>query len=273
VFCALPHGESQKLLPELVDSVEHIFDLGADFRLDSDEYEHWYGHAHGCPELIEQFTYGLVELYREQLRSARHVAVPGCYPTTVSLALAPLFADSLVDPRSIIADCASGVSGAGRGLKTTSLFGEVNENFSVYGLLNHRHTVEMQRVLGEVGATDATVLFTPHLAPMNRGIFATCYARPIVSGLSNESLLARYREFYSNERFVVVTEDPSGTKATLGSNSVHLTVRHDSRTDTIVALGCLDNLVKGGSGQAIQCANVVFDLPETLGLPLAGLMP
>jgi N-acetyl-gamma-glutamyl-phosphate reductase len=275
VFCALPHGESQKLLPELIDSVDHIFDLGADFRLSAAEHEVWYRSAHACPELLDMFTYGLVELFRDQVRVARHVAVPGCYPTTVCLALAPLFVDALVDATSIIADCASGASGAGRGLKTTSLFGEINENFSVYGLLDHRHTGEMEHVLGEVGNIASTVLFTPHLAPMNRGIFATCYARPSANGstLTTASLLARYREFYADDPFIVVTDEPSGTKATLGSNSVHLTIRHDSRTGAIVALGCLDNLVKGGSGQAVQCANVVFDLPETLGLPLAGITP
>jgi N-acetyl-gamma-glutamyl-phosphate reductase len=273
VFSALPHGESQKVLPAVVDRVRHVFDLGADFRLGADEYAHWYGTAHACPELIERFTYGIVELSRPELLGAEHVAVPGCYPTTVNLALAPLLVDGVVEPSTIIADCASGVSGAGRSLKTTSLFAEVDENFGVYGLLNHRHTAEMQLVLSKVGQRTATVLFTPHLAPMTRGILATCYARPIGDAPDTADLLARYREFYAHDPFVTVTDEPSGTKATLGSNSVHVTVRHDPRTNTVVAIACLDNLVKGAAGQAIQAANLILGLPEITGLPLVGLAP
>lgn len=273
VFFALPHGESQKLVPELVDRVAHVIDLAADFRLSAPDHERWYGHAHACPELLERFTYGLVELNRDAVCAAEHVAVPGCYPTAVNLALAPLVAGGLIDPTTVIADCASGASGAGRGLKAASLFCEVDENFSAYGLLHHRHTAEMDLVLSQVGHEPATVLFTPHLAPMSRGILATCYARPRQHGLTTEALLGRYREFYASEPFVTVTDEASGTKATLGSNSVHVTVRADERTGTVVALACLDNLVKGGSGQAVQCANVVFGLAETTGLPLVGLAP
>jgi N-acetyl-gamma-glutamyl-phosphate reductase len=275
VFCGLPHGESQKLLPELVDAVTHLLDLGADFRLPSDEYERWYGHAHGCPELLDRFTFGLVELGRDAIRAGEHVAVPGCYPTAVSLALAPLVSAGLIDPATIIADCASGVTGAGRSLKTTSLFGEVDANFSAYGLLTHRHTAEMELALGALSPSgEAQVLFTPHLAPMSRGILATCYARPAPGVMpTTESLLAVMRDFYPGEPFVTITDEPIGTKATFGSNSVHLTARFDERTGTVLALGCLDNLVKGASGQAIQCANLVFDLPETAGLPLVGLAP
>lgn len=273
VFCALPHGASQKILPALVDEVEHVFDLGADFRLSAADYLQWYGEAHSCPELLDRFSYGIVELARGAVEAAEHVAVPGCYPTTVNLALAPLLADGLVDSATLIADCASGVSGAGRTLKTTSLFSEVDSNVGVYGLLTHRHTAEMQLVLSQVGSVDATVLFTPHLVPMSRGILATCYARPIGESPDTAALLARYRDFYAEDPFVTVTDDPSGTKATLGSNSVHLTVRYDPRTNTIIAIGCLDNLVKGAAGQAIQAANLIVGLPETTGLPLVGLAP
>lgn len=272
VFCALPHGESQKLAPDLVDAVGHLVDLAADFRLAAADHERWYGYPHACPELLDRFSYGLVEFHREALSAAEHVAVPGCYPTAVNLALAPLAADALIDLTTVISDCASGVSGAGRGLKTSSLFGEVDQNFSAYGLLHHRHTAEMELVLSGLGDAPATVLFTPHLAPMSRGILATCYARPVRTGLTTDALIERYREYYAGEPFVTVTDEPSGTKATLGSNSVHVTVRSDPRTGTILALACLDNLVKGGSGQAIQCANVVVGLPETTGLPLAGLV-
>ena len=170
-------------------------------------------------------------------------------------------------------DAASGVSGAGRGLKTTSLFAEVDENVVPYGLLTHRHTGEMELALTHVAGAPVQVLFTPHLVPMTRGILATCYARPAVDGLSTDQLLARYREFYAGEPFVVVTDEPPVTKATMGSNAAHVSVRYDARTNTVLALGALDNLVKGASGQAVQCANLVLGLPETAGLSAIGLMP
>lgn len=273
VFCGLPHGESQQLLPALVDSVGHLVDLGADFRLSAAAHLRWYGTEHRCPELIDRFEYGLVELGRERLRAARHVAVPGCYPTAVNLALAPLVTAGLIAPTGIIADCASGVSGAGRAAKATSLFGAVDSNYSAYGLLTHRHTAEMELVLGRCAGTDASVLFTPHVAPMTRGILATCYARPALPGSSTAALLAALRDAYAGEPFIVVTDEPSGTKATLGSNAVHVTARYDERTDTVLAIAALDNLVKGASGQAIQCANVMLGLNETMGLARAGLAP
>ena len=272
VFCALPHGASQALLPAIVDDVAHVVDLGADFRLPADVYARWYGEAHHAPELVDRFAYGLVELYRDELAKHAHVASPGCYPTAVSLACAPLLALNLVEPR-IIADAVSGVSGAGRGLKTTSLFSEANENVSAYGLLTHRHTAEMEQALTKVAGRDVTVLFTPHLVPTTRGILATCYARPATTGLSSERLLEHYREFYAADPCVVVVDEPSGTKATYGANVAHVTVRYDGRTDTVIAIAAEDNLVKGASGQMIQAANIVCGLPETTGLPLLGVQP
>jgi N-acetyl-gamma-glutamyl-phosphate reductase len=167
----------------------------------------------------------------------------------------------------------SGVSGAGRGVKTTSLFSEVNENVAAYGLLTHRHTAEMEMTLGHVAGAAVQVLFTPHLVPMTRGILATCYARPARDGLSTDALLRAYEEFYAGEPFVVVTDGSPATKATLGSNAAHVSVRFDARTGTVLALAALDNLVKGASGQAIQCANLVLGLPETTALPVTGLAP
>jgi N-acetyl-gamma-glutamyl-phosphate reductase len=272
VFCALPHGASQELLPGLVDDVGHIVDLGADFRLPADVYARWYGESHHAPELISRFAYGLVELYREDLASRAHVASPGCYPTAVSLACAPLLALRLVEPR-VIADAVSGVSGAGRGLKTTSLFSEANENVSAYGLLTHRHTAEMEQALSKVAQRKVDVLFTPHLVPTTRGILATCYARPAAPGLSTARLLEHYRDFYASDPCVVVVDEPSGTKATYGANVVHVTARYDERTDTVVAIAAADNLVKGASGQMIQAANIILGLPETTGLPLLGIQP
>ncbi len=272
LFCALPHGASQAVLPALVDDVAHIVDLGADFRLPADVYARWYGEAHHAPEAIGRFAYGLVELYREDLASRAHVAAPGCYPTAVSLACAPLLALRLVEPR-VIADAVSGVSGAGRGLKTTSLFSEANENVSAYGLLTHRHTAEMEQALSKVAQRRVDVLFTPHLVPTTRGILATCYARPAAPGLSTARLLEHYRDFYASDPCVVVVDEPSGTKATYGANVVHVTARYDERTDTAIAIAAEDNLVKGASGQMIQAANIVLGLPETTGLPLLGIQP
>ena len=196
VFCALPHGASQALLPGLLDHVGHAIDLGADFRLPPDVYTRWYGEPHHAPEVADRFAYGLVELYRDEIATHTHVASPGCYPTAVSLACAPLVALELVEPR-IIADAVSGLSGAGRGLKTTSLFSEANENVSAYGLLTHRHTAEMEQALTKAAGQPVQVLFTPHLVPATRGILATCYARPATTGLSTARLLEHYRDFYA----------------------------------------------------------------------------
>ena len=201
------------------------------------------------------------------------MAAPGCYPTTASLALAPLLAAGLVEPTGIVVDAVSGVSGAGRSLKATSLFGEANESVAAYGLLTHRHTAEMELALGHAADQPVQLLFTPHLVPMTRGILATCYARPAVDGLSTDQLLENYRAFYADEPFVLVIDAPPVTKATLGSNAVHVTVRYDERTGTVLALGALDNLVKGASGQALQCANLVLGLPEATGLSNVGMMP
>jgi N-acetyl-gamma-glutamyl-phosphate reductase len=273
VFTALPHGASQLLVPELLGRVAHVVDLGADFRLPADAYQRWYGEPHAAPELIDHFAYGLVELYREDVTSAQHIAAPGCYPTAVSLALAPLVAERLVATKGIIANAVSGVSGAGRAPKTTSLFSEANENVSAYGLLTHRHTAEMEQALSHVGRHSVEVLFTPHLVPTTRGILATCYARPAANGLSTARLLEQYREFYAQDPCVHVVDEPSGTKATYGANIAHVTVRFDVRTETVLAIAAEDNLTKGASGQAIQAANLVLGLPETTGLPLLGAAP
>lgn len=272
-FVALPHGESQRVIPELRQVVGHVVDLGADFRLPPAVYEQWYGETHTAPDVVVEFAYGLPEIMRDDVRARRHVAAPGCYPTAVNLALAPLVAGGLIDRVGIVANAMSGVSGRGRGLSAPSLFSEANESVSAYGLLDHRHTAEMEMVLSRVAGAPVTVLFTPHLVPMTRGILATCSARPAVDGLTTETLLAAQHDFYAAEPFVVVAADPAPTKAATGSNCVHVTARYDDRTGTVLAIAVEDNLVKGASGQAIQNANLLLDLPETLGLPLAGIMP
>ncbi len=268
VFCALPHGASQALMPALIEAVPHVVDLAADFRLhDAALYPTWYGEAHACPDLLERFVYGLPELFGDEVRAARHVAVPGCYPTTSVLPLAPLLRAGLLAPDGIVVDAASGVSGAGRVPKPTTHFGAVDENFSAYGLFNHRHTPEIEQTLG------TTVLFTPHLVPMNRGILTTCYARPAGPDVTAADLRGALVEAYAASPFVVVVDAPPHTKATLGSNTAHVWVDLDDRTGWVVAMGALDNLVKGASGQAVQCANLLAGYDETAGLPTVGMMP
>jgi N-acetyl-gamma-glutamyl-phosphate reductase len=216
--------------------------------------------------LLDRFVYGIPELHRDAIRSAQCTAAAGCYPTTAILALKPLIAAGLIDPSGIIVDAASGVSGAGRAAKEGTHFNTVDESFSAYGLLNHRHTAEMEQEL------DASILFTPHLAPMNRGILATCYgtaARPMAPDEPLQALEAAY----ASEPFVHVTANSPATKWTLGSNAVHITARYDQRTGRVLAVSALDNLVKGAAGQMIQCANLMFGLDETSGLPRIGVYP
>jgi N-acetyl-gamma-glutamyl-phosphate reductase len=273
VFFALPHGESQRFVPLVIDQVAHVVDLAADFRLPADSYAEWYGHEHTAPAFIDRFAFGLPELFRTEIETAQHVAAPGCYPTASSLALAPLLADGLVEPTGITVSAVSGVSGRGRGLATPGLFSEANENVVAYGLLHHRHTAEIEFALSHVAGRAVQVLFTPHLVPMTRGIHSTCVATPAVGGLSTASLLARYRDYYADEAFVFVLDEPPATKSVLASNAVQLTVRFDERTNSVLALGVIDNLTKGASGQALQAANMLLGLPEAEGLSAVGVVP
>lgn len=267
VVLGLPHGASQELIPQLVQADVAVVDLAADFRLnDPTDYDRWYQQPHTAPELLSTFVYGLPELYREEIRSSTRVAAPGCYPTAVLLALSPLLRAGKIEPTGIIIDAASGVSGAGRPPKPNTTFCTVDEDFTAYGLLDHRHTAEMQEHLG------ASILFTPHLAPMSRGILATCYARP-AGECSTESLLGTLADAYADESFVVVSERIPSTKATQGSNTAHITARFDERTNTVIVLAAIDNLVKGTAGQALQCLNLMSGLPESLGIPVVGLTP
>lgn len=264
-FLALPHGASQHLVPELRKRVGTVVDLAADFRLkDPGLYPEWYGEAHEAPELLAEAAFGIPELFRDQLRGASLVAAAGCYVTAAALALAPLVRAGVIESQGVIVDAASGVSGAGRVPKPNTHFNTVDEDFTAYGLLRHRHTPEMEQ------ATGAQILFTPHLAPMNRGILATCYARPAGSDVQPLEVLA---DFYREEPFVVVDERSPSTKATLGSNSAHLTARVDPRTGWVLAICALDNLTKGAAGQAVQCANLACGLAETAGLPTVGVYP
>ena len=262
VFAALHHGQSQALAADVLDCDIPFVDLGADFRLDgAADYERWYKEPHRAPELLDRFVYGIPEINRDKIAGASAVAAAGCYPTAAILALKPLM--GLIEPDSIVVDAASGVSGAGKALKDETHFNAVDENFTAYGLLSHRHTAEMEMALG------GRVLFTPHLAPMNRGILATCYAE--AKGPCDP--LAALREAYAGEPFVHVSERPPSTKWTSGSNAVHLTARYDERTGRVLAIAALDNLVKGAAGQMIQCANLMLGLDETAGLSTCGVYP
>ncbi|MGI9604339.1 MAG: N-acetyl-gamma-glutamyl-phosphate reductase [Acidimicrobiales bacterium] len=273
VFLGLPHGASQDIVPEIRGRVGHVVDLAADFRLpDATLYPEWYGEAHRAPELLGDFVFGLPEFFRPDIVGAELIAAPGCYVTTASLALAPVLKAGLVESTGIVVDAASGVSGAGRPPKENTTFCAVDEDFTAYGLLDHRHTPEIEMAISRHAGVDTQVLFTPHLAPMNRGILATCYGRP-TGATSTDELLDCLRTAYGDECFVHVTDGSPSTKATLGSNSAHVTARFDERTGWVVVIGALDNLVKGASGQAVQCANLALGLEEASGLSVAGLFP
>jgi N-acetyl-gamma-glutamyl-phosphate reductase len=267
VFLGLPHGLSQEIVPQLRGRVKWIVDAAADFRLkDPSLYVEWYDQEHPAPELLAEAAYGIPELFRGELAGADLVAVAGCYPTGAALALAPFVRNGLVERTGVIVDAASGLSGAGRPPKAHTTFASASENMTAYGLLDHRHTPEIEQ------ATGAQVLFTPHLVPMTRGILSTVYATP-TSGATRADLLTCLADTYAGEPFIVVDDRIPQTKAVSGSNCAHLTVRHDERTGRLLVISAIDNLVKGTSGQAIQCANVLAGLPETTGLPLVGLLP
>jgi len=264
VFAALPHGHSQRVAGAILDRGIRFVDLGADFRLDDAEtYERWYGHTHEAPRLLGRFVYGIPELNRASIRASKAVAAAGCYATAAILALKPLVDAGAVEAEGLIVDAASGVSGAGREAKEATGFGTVDGSFAAYGLLNHRHTAEMEM------AVRGSVLFTPHLVPMTRGILATSYGE--ATGPCDP--LNMLRNAYAAEPFVRVTDQPPATKWVSGSNGVQLTARYDKRTGRVLALSAIDNLGKGAAGQMIQCANIMLGLDETAGLTTIGVYP
>ena len=266
VFVALPHGASQDLVPALVAAGLTVVDLGADFRLSPDEYQRWYGEEHRAPELCASAAYGLVERNRAALTGAALVAVPGCYPTAANLGLGPFVDAGAIDVTDVIVDAASGLSGAGRAPSDRLHFAAADEDVVAYGLLDHRHTAEMELVLG------ASVLFTPHLVPMVRGMLATSYARPL-DGLDSAGAMAILHDAYDAEHFVHVVDAPPSTKWASGSNAAFVTARVDERTGRLLVLSAIDNLGKGAAGQAVQCANVVAGIGETAGLSNVGVYP
>jgi N-acetyl-gamma-glutamyl-phosphate reductase len=274
IFTALPHQAAMEIIPDLLRAGRRVIDLSADYRLrDAEVYAAWYG-KHGSPELLAEAVYGLPELYREHVRNARLIANPGCYPTSVALALAPLIKNRLIDPATLVIDSKSGTSGAGRSASVGSLFCEVNEGFKAYGVASHRHTPEIEQTLTDLAGAPVTVSFTPHLLPVNRGILSTCYA-----GLAQKSttaeLLAVYAEYYRHEPFIRV--HPAGSLPNVayvrGSNFCDLGVVSDPRTGRVIVVSAIDNLVKGAAGQALQNFNILLGLPETTGLEALPIFP
>ncbi|HEY1059988.1 MAG TPA: N-acetyl-gamma-glutamyl-phosphate reductase [Limnobacter sp.] len=277
VFFATPHGVCMAQAAELVNAGIRVVDLGADFRLkNTAEFEQWYGMPHSEPALLEEAVYGLIEAHRDAVRKARLVGLAGCYPTSVQLALKPLLTAGapLIDETSIIADCKSGVSGAGRKATVGSLFAEASENFKAYGVSGHRHLPEIEQGLAMISGRKTHITFTPHLVPMVRGILATVYVKLNEAGQATD-LQALYEHHYQHEYFVDVM--PKGslpeTKHVRGSNFVRLAIHRPQGRDTAVILATIDNLVKGAAGQAVQAMNVMFDLPEHLGLEQLPLAP
>jgi N-acetyl-gamma-glutamyl-phosphate reductase len=275
IFTALPHKAAMEVVPTFLELGKKVIDLSADYRLsDPAVYGEWY-EPHLNPDNLKKAVYGLPELRRERIKGAKLVANPGCYPTSIILALAPLLKDGLLDPSSIIADSASGVTGAGRSAKVDSLYCEVNEGFRAYGVGGtHRHIPEIEQELSFLAGVPLKITFTPHLVPMDRGILSTVYAAAEKS-LSNEALAALYREFYAGEPFVRILTNGAlpSTAYVRGSNFCDIAPLVDPRTGRIIIVSAIDNLVKGASGQAVQNMNLLCGFPETSGLEGLAIFP
>lgn len=275
IFTATPQGLCASLVNEEILSKVKIIDLSADFRIkDVKVYEEWYKLEHKSPQFIEEAVYGLCEINREDVKKARLVANPGCYTTCSILTCYPLVKEGSIDPNTIIVDAKSGISGAGRGAKVDNLFCEVNENMKAYGVATHRHTPEIEEQLGYACGEKITINFTPHLVPMNRGILATAYAS-LKKDVTYEEVKAIYDKYYADEKFVRVLEKDvcPQTKWVEGSNYVDVNFKIDPRTNRIIMMGAIDNLVKGAAGQAVQNMNLMFGLKESEGLELVPMFP
>ncbi len=282
VFFATPHGVAMAQAKELLAAGVRIIDLAADFRLkDTTEFEKWYGMPHQCPDILAEAVYGLAEINREKIKTARVVGLAGCYPTSVQLGFAPLISPKLtggkklIDTKYLISDSKSGVSGAGRKAEVGTLLAEASDNFKAYGVKGHRHLPEIEQGLKAIAGHDEIKLtFVPHLVPMIRGIHSTLYARILPAGLDVD-FQKLFEDFYANEPFVDVM--PSGslpeTRSVRGSNQLRIAVHRPGGSDTLVILVVEDNLVKGASGQGIQCLNLMFGFPEDMGLQQIALMP
>ncbi|NSK21014.1 N-acetyl-gamma-glutamyl-phosphate reductase [Dorea formicigenerans] len=275
IFTATPQGFLASVINENILGKTKIVDLSADFRIkDVKVYEKWYGIEHKSPQFIEEAVYGLCEVNRDKVKGARLIANPGCYTTCSILTAYPLAKEGIIDMRTLIVDAKSGTSGAGRGAKVPNLFCEVNENMKAYGVASHRHTPEIEEQLGYASGENVTISFTPYLVPMNRGILATEYAT-LKKDVTGEGVKAIYDKYYADEKFVRVLGEGvcPETKWVEGSNYVDIGFKLDPRTNRIVMMGAIDNLVKGAAGQAVQNMNLLFGLPESEGLELVPMFP
>lgn len=275
VFTATPQGLCASLINEEILSKVKVIDLSADFRIKNVKtYEEWYKIEHKTPQFIKEAVYGLCEINREEIKKARLIANPGCYPTCSILSIYPLLKEGLIDSDTIIIDAKSGTSGAGRGAKLDNLYCEVNENIKAYGVAVHRHTPEIEEQLGYAAGKEIRLNFTPHLVPMNRGILVTAYAS-LLKDTTYEEVKAAYDKYYEKERFVrVLDRDVTPqTKWVEGSNYVDVNFKIDPRTNRIIMMGAMDNLVKGAAGQAVQNMNLLFGIEETEGLRQVPMFP
>ncbi len=275
IFTATPQGLCSSLINEEILSKTKVIDLSADFRIkDVSVYEKWYKLIHPCPDYIKEAVYGLPEMNREDIKKARLIANPGCFPTCSFLSVYPLVKEGLIDGNTLIIDAKSGTSGAGRGAKMDSLFCEVNENIKAYGVASHRHTPEIEEQLSYAAGRPVTISFTPHLVPMNRGILVTAYAS-LTKQVSYEEVKAVYDRYYKDEYFVRVLEKDvcPQTRWVEGSNFVDVNFKLDERTGRVVMMGAIDNMVKGAAGQAVQNMNLMFGLPENTGLKQIPMFP
>ncbi len=271
VFTALPHGASKEVIPSLYNAGLKVIDLSGDFRYDDVKvYEEWYGDSHPAPDILAKAVYGLPELHREKIKTTNIIGNPGCYTTCSILGLAPLLAKGLCETKNIIIDAKSGVTGAGRGLANAYHFCECTETMKAYKIATHRHTSEIEQELSNIAGEPIVLSFTPHLVPMKRGIFATCYAN-LKEYKTAEEITAVYKEFYKGEQFVRVYEGslPESHYVT-GSNFVDIGVSVDKRLNRVIVVSCIDNLIKGASGQAVQNLNIMFGLDENTGLANVG---
>jgi len=271
-FSAMPHKDSAREVIPLISKGIKVVDISADFRLkDASEYQRWYGFSHPSPQLLKEAVYGLPELHRAQVAKAKLVANPGCYPTGAILALAPAVKAKLIGPEIVI-DSKSGISGSGRSLSLDTHYSEVNEDTSAYALEGHRHLPEITQELTLVNPQSFSITFVPHLVPMTRGILSTCYA-PLAKKIGEKELRKLYTDFYKDEPFVRVTDSPPHTKHTWGNNNCLVYPVTDPRTNRLVVVSVIDNLVKGAAGQAIQNMNIMLGIPETTGIESLAIYP
>ncbi len=275
IFTATPQGFLASVINENILSKCKVIDLSADFRIkDVSIYEKWYGIEHKSPQYIEEAVYGLCEVNREDIKNARLLANPGCYTTCSILSMYPLMKEGIIEKDSVIVDAKSGTSGAGRGAKVNNLYCEVNESIKAYGVLTHRHTPEIEEQLGYAANDDVKIIFTPHLVPMNRGILVTAYA-DLAKDVTYDEVLNVYKKYYENEKFIRILEKDvcPETKWVEGSNYFDVNFKLDERTNRIVVMGALDNLVKGAAGQAVQNMNIMFGFDEWEGIDLIPMFP